>query len=289
MNIKHSMGKGCLRGLALCLVVSAVGAQEISAERWDERWDDSWERGWFWYEAPAPEPAQPQDPSTALPDATDAADSDEAILARFEAFQKKVQASRARAFLQPTPKNIRDMAALQTAFVQRSSDVADVWQRTIWANPEFDFTLERPVNPLGLAAYEQERTEKRANTLERLAATHVFYFFFKSDCPYCHAFAPVLQAFSVASGIAVFPVSLDGGALPDFPAPVRDNGMARTLQVDTVPALFLADPGAGTIMPVGFGVLNEMDLAQRVVALANEAPEPVRSATPLQRLSESRP
>lgn len=246
-------------------------------------------RGWFWYEDPPPPPAETPLAETPPP-AAQAVDpdpnSDAAMIARMEAFQNQVKAARARAFLEPTSENVHNMAALQTSFVQRASDVADVWQRTIWANPEFDFTLERPVNPLGLAAYEAERKQTRTDTLERLAAEHVFYFFFKSDCPYCHAFSPTLQAFSIASGISVFPVSLDAGGLPEFPQPALDNGMSATLGVTTVPALFLANPRTGVIMPVGYGVLNEMDLAQRIVAIANETvPDAVRAATPVQRLT----
>ncbi|WP_068637770.1 conjugal transfer protein TraF [Thauera butanivorans] len=267
----------------LCVALfGAAGAAQANGTYFQDR-----ERGWFWYEPPpAEETLDP--PETPQPSASAEADpnSDEAMIARLEAFQKRVQASRARAFFDPSDENVRAMASLQTSFVRRSSDVADVWQRTIWSSPEFDFTLERPVNPIGLAAYEGQARQKRADTFERLASTHVFYFFFRGDCPYCHAFGPTLRAFATASGIQVFPVSLDGAGLPDFPAPARDNGMAAAVGVDTVPALFLAEPGAGTIMPVGYGVLNEADLAQRIVAIADEQkPAAVRAATPVRHIS----
>ena len=273
---------------ALAILALGCAFQFAIAGSLDDGFLGERERGWFWYEDPPPPvtppelPTLPEAPLDRAPDA----ESDAEVLARMEAFQQKVKASRARAFLDPTSANIHAMAALQTSFVQRSSDVADVWQRTIWANPEFDFTLERPVNPLGLAAYEATQQQHRTDTLDRLAADHVFYFFFRSDCPYCHAFGPTLQAFSIASGIAVFPVSLDGGGLPEFPRPAHDNGISATLGVTSVPALFLANPHSGVIMPVGYGVLNEMDLSQRIVAIANEmVPGAVRDATPVQRLN----
>ncbi|MDX9943303.1 MAG: conjugal transfer protein TraF [Azonexus sp.] len=243
------------------------------------------ERGWFWFEDP-PVEAPTEDAAPAAPAMRPTVDQDQQMIDRMEALQKQVKAARARAFFEPNEENVRAMATLQTAFVRRSSDVADVWQRTIWANPEFDFTLERPVNPLGLAAYEAENQQKRANTLDHLANTHVFYYFFRSDCPYCAAFGPVLSAFSIASGIEVFPVSLDGQGTADFPNAAADNGMAAALGVTTVPALFIADPVAGKIMPVGYGVMNEADLAQRIVAIADEdQPDNVRAATPIRQLS----
>lgn len=283
------LGQVLRAAAALVAILAAGGAVALEPASPYNYFDDR-ERGWFWYEDPVPAPIDEEEPEAPPAASAPALDpnSDEAMIARMEAFQKRVQASRARAFFNPTDANVREMAALQTSFVQRSSDVADVWQRTIWANPQFDFTLERPVNPLGIAAYEQENRDKRASTLERVSESHVFYFFFKSDCPYCHAFAPTLAAFATAAGIQVFPVSLDGGALPEYPVAARDNGMAATLGVETVPALFLADPLAGTIMPVGYGVLNVDELAQRVVAIVNESPAAVRAATPVRQLSERR-
>lgn len=279
-----------LRAAAALLAILAAGGAVALEPASPYNYFDDRERGWFWYEDPVPAPLEEEEPEAPPAASAPALDpnSDEAMIARMERFQKRVQASRARAFFNPTDANVREMAALQTSFVQRSSDVADVWQRTIWANPQFDFTQQRPVNPLGLAAYEAENQHKRAATLERLSETHVYYFFFRGDCPYCHAFSPALAAFAAAAGIDVFPVSLDGGALPEFPRPVLDNGMAATLGVETVPALFLADPLAGTIMPVGYGALNVDELAQRTVAIVNQSPAAVSAATPVRQLSERR-
>lgn len=275
-----------LRAAAIGSLIGLLGAGSAHAMKPVDYFDDR-ERGWFWFE---PEPLPPvEEPEPEAQAARQAPNSDEAMIARMEAYQKRVQASRARAFFHPTDENVREMAALQTSFVQRSSDVADVWQRTIWANPQFDFTQQRPVNPLGLAAYEAEQQAKRESTLDRLSESHVYYFFFRGDCPHCHAFSPALAAFAAAVGIEVFAISLDGGGLPQFPAAVRDNGMAATLGVETVPALFLADPHAGTIMPVGYGALNVDELAQRTIAIVNESPAAVRAATPVRQLSEHRP
>ena len=46
-----------------------------------------------------------------------------------------------------------------------------------------------------------------------------------------------------------------------------DNGAVRALKVQQVPALFLAQPFSGRIEPVGFGVLSEAQLGERIVAL----------------------
>jgi conjugal transfer pilus assembly protein TraF len=138
-----------------------------------------------------------------------------------------------------------------------------------WSNPTLDMTLEgRPVNARALQVYEEERGAERSERVMALARTHALFFFFRSDCPYCHAFAPVLERFAREHGLQVMPVSLDGGGIAPFDAFRTDNGIARTLGVERVPAVFLAEPGSRTVQPVGFGVLSEEQLLQRIVALS---------------------
>jgi conjugal transfer pilus assembly protein TraF len=95
----------------------------------------------------------------------------------------------------------------------------------------------------------------------------VLFFFFRGDCPYCHAFAPTVEAFQVRHGIQVVAVSIDGGPMPGFPDARRDNGIATTLKVSQVPAVYLAQPFTGRITPIGFGVLSEAQLLERISAV----------------------
>jgi conjugal transfer pilus assembly protein TraF len=184
----------------------------------------------------------------------------------------------------PTPDNVRHYVELQTKLVKRTSEVADAFQRVVWANPQFDFTQQRPVVNTGLRAYDLQQQETKRQTFDRLAQNSVFYFFFRGDCPYCHAFAPTLQNFAQATGIHVFAISVDGGSLPQFPYPHADNGIGDRLGVTMVPALFLATPATGDIVPVGFGALSDTELAERLVSLANPGvSQSVTDATPVIR------
>ena len=120
----------------------------------------------------------------------------------------------------------------------------------MWATPEFDFTLERPVNASALEVYDRERQAAQMRTAEQLARTHVLFYLFRSDCPYCQRFAPLLKSFEQKFGLPVFAISLDGGTLPEFPRARVDNGIAATLNITQVPALFLASPRTNIITPL---------------------------------------
>lgn len=250
------------------------------------------EEGWFWYHDPVPvvDPPKPtveeNRTSSPSPGAETVPRSD--ALQAFDKFKQSVEDAKDTMIAVPTPENVRHYVELQTKLVKRASEVADAFQRIVWANPQFDFTQQRPVVGTALRAYDMQQQETKRQTFDRLAQNSVFYFFFRGDCPYCHAFAPTLLNFAQATGINVFPISVDGGNLPQFPSPHRDNGIGDRLGVNMVPALFLATPATDDIVPVGFGALSDTDLAERLISLANPgATQAVTAATPISRLGDS--
>jgi conjugal transfer pilus assembly protein TraF len=243
------------------------------------------DEGWFWYHDSLPdEPpstTEAQQPSVLQ---TPSAYPRSETLKAYDQFKQSIEDAKDTMIASPTPDNVRHYVELQTKLVKRASEVADAFQRVVWANPQFDFTQQRPVVNTGLRAYDLQKQETKRQTFDRLAQNSVFYFFFRGDCPYCHAFAPTLLSFAQATGIHVFPISVDGGSLPQFPNPHADNGIGDRLGVTMVPALFLATPATGDIVPVGFGALSDTELAERLVSLANPgASQSVTDATPVIR------
>jgi conjugal transfer pilus assembly protein TraF len=238
------------------------------------------ERGWFWYEQ-APAPVEPAPKPKAEAGQTTAKPTE---VRMYEQFKSGMEEARIVAMFNPTQANVERYVQYRTALVKLADQLAEAGQRVVWANPEYDFTQARPVSAVGLQVHDSEKLEQRRRTFDRLAKTHVLYFFFKADCPYCHAFAPVLLGLSQATGIKIFPVSLDGGGLPEFPSPHKDHGQAAALGAATVPAVYLANPTTREITPVAFGIQSETELVDRVMAIANpglsgfvDASTPIRS------------
>ncbi|WP_298435664.1 conjugal transfer protein TraF [Ottowia sp.] len=256
-----------LIGLLACLVTIGVPGQETVPERGATStppyWSDSW-RGWHFYEAPeAPDEAAAAAPRKAPP--KQAAPARPAELVEFERLQKSLEEFRNIAIMRPSESNVRRYMELEAKVVGQASTFADVARRVAWATPELDPTLQgRPVNAKALEVFEETQRSDRSRTVAQLGKDHVLFFFFRSDCPYCHAFAPVLEAFQGRHGIQVVAISIDGGPMPGFPSARRDNGIATALQVSQVPAVFLAQPFTGQITPIGFGVLSESQLLERI-------------------------
>lgn len=244
----------------------AVASTDRAASTKSMFWDD-YRRGWHFYEQPEPEappPKRPQPRAQAKPP-TDARPPE---LIEFARLQKRLEDFRSIAIIRPTEANVRRYMELEASVVRQASHFSEVAQRVAWSTPDLDMTLQgRPVNARGIEVFDREQTHTRNQSLAALAQTHVLFFFFRSDCPYCHAFAPMLEAFQGRHGIQIVPISVDGGGLPTFPHYRRDNGISRTLQVTQVPAVFLAAPFTGMITPIGFGMLSESQLIERIATV----------------------
>jgi conjugal transfer pilus assembly protein TraF len=246
-------------------------------------WSDAW-RGWHFYEEPEADGEDAASPRKPVPlPATPSAKSPPAKpseLLQFERLQKTLEEYRNVAIMRPTEANVRRYMELEAKIVARASYFADVAQRVAWATPELDPTLQgRPVNAKALEVFERQQISDRSSSIGALGQDHVLFFFFRGDCPYCHAFAPTLAAFQARHGIKVVGISVDGGSMPGFPDARADNGIARTLQVTQVPAVFLAQPFTGKITPIGFGVLSEAELLERITTVSAPSAEAMLPST----------
>ena len=176
-----------------------------------------------------------------------------------------------QAILQPTPQNVTAYIDLQNKVSQQASLFSDVWRRTLWHNPVLDYSLQHPTNQLGKEVYSDNELKQAENAVRALAKTHGLFFFFKGSCPYCHRFAPILKNFAEHFGMAIIPISLDGGTLPEFYNARADNGIAAKLQVSQVPALFAVAPNQQSIILLGYGLMSESELLQRILVLTKRA------------------
>jgi conjugal transfer pilus assembly protein TraF len=228
-------------------------------------------RGWHFYDEPLNESPVKQSREGANFHNRKTEPAVRPELERFRQLQREVEEVRAIAIIRPTEENVRRYMELESRVVRNASRFADLAQRIAWANPDLDpSTQGRPVNASALEAYEQDQAKQRTKTLAAIGQEHVLIFLFRGDCGYCHKMAPILREFGQRYGIQLVAVSVDGGSMPAFPQARQDNGIVRALNVAQVPAVFIARPLTGRIVPVGFGVLSEAQLVERIIAQTAE-------------------
>ena len=221
--------------------------------------------GWHFYcdrEDDVPADAPTPEPSVSIPAPGTATE-------RIEAMRRVLEEARAEAILDPTAENVTAYLRLQQETLQRAAAFSDAFRRTVWATPALDYTLRRPVGALAKRLWSDERRQARDAALAELGERYGLIYLGHAGCGGCRVFGPLLRAFSSRHGIDVLAVSMTGEALEGWPEAVPDNGRASRLGLAgaPVPAVVLFDTRTKRVLPVGFGVLAEDQLAERIFVL----------------------
>ena len=265
MGANPAVRRALARAVAALGVWTALGASAAGAE-WRDWCGDPGSGaslGWHFYcdrreDLPEAEPA----PAPPVVDERPAT-------ARIEAMRKALEESRAAAILDPTPANVTAYLRLQQETLQRAAAFSDAFRRTVWATPDLDYTLRRPVGALAKQVWSDGRRQARDGALARLGERYGLIYLGHTGCSACRVFGPLLRAFAGRHGLDVLAVSLTGEALEGWPEAVVDNGRAARLGLGNapVPALVLFDAQTKKVIPVGFGVMAEDEMAERIFAL----------------------
>jgi conjugal transfer pilus assembly protein TraF len=268
MLIRSLLGAALLAPTLLLAAVSQDEPQEEPSKHAVERYKD----GWFWYKDPKAvakpkkqEADRKSDPQSA---------KHPALLAH-EALQKELTESLQIATMDPTEENIGRFLGAWYEARKKSSEFADFARTFSWANPQYSRILStngRPSNLMAIRVHDAEKLGTAKKRVAALAKTHGLFFVFKSDCPYCHTFSPVLKEFQARYGFKVLPISLDGPGIQNFPAPQQDNGtVAQIVAQMGIPAsefktpfIALVRPEKRELMPIGFGVMSEDEIVERI-------------------------
>ena len=255
------------RVLAATVVWTALGTG-VAAGEWRD-WCGSpgsgTALGWHFYCDRQEDPPEVEPAPTPAPSIVDERPATE----RIEAMRKALEEARATAILDPTPANVTAYLRLQQETLQRAATFSDAFRRTVWATPELDYTLKRPVGALAKQVWSDERRQARDAALARLGDRYGLIYLGHAGCAACLVFGPLLRAFAMRHGLDVLAVSLTGEALEGWPEAVADNGRAARLGLGNapVPALVLFDTATKRVIPVGFGVMAEDQMAERIYAL----------------------
>lgn len=216
-------------------------------------------QGWHWYEDRLKKDEKEAEKQSSEP--IDASKQLDNLKAEIE---KRLHT----AIIDPTEANLIAYMQLQKQLMAQSQKFSDVWQRVLYTHPELDETLSFPVTQGTRHVYLDQERESKEQAIKALAARFGLVYFFKGDCPYCHAFAPVVKRFAEKHGWSVLAVSLDASSLAEFPQAQPDNGIAANLGVQVVPALLAVHPATKQSIPLAYGMISESEIETRLSILA---------------------
>ena len=264
--LRHVLERALMAlGIWTVLGASAAGGEWRS---WCGAPDPAGSLGWHFY-CDRAEERQPDPPAAPRTTAPPVIGDPQSATERIEAMRRALEEARAEAILDPTPAKVTAYLRLQQETLQRAATFSDAFRRTVWATPELDYTLKRPVGALAKQLWSDERRQARDSALAGLGERYGLIYLGHAGCAACKVFGPLLRAFATRHGLDVLAVSLTGAALEGWPEAVADNGRAARLGLGDapVPALVLFDTALRRVLPVGFGVMAEDEMAERLFAL----------------------
>ena len=129
--------------------------------------------------------------------------------------------------------------------------------------------LDQLNQQLAVKAQVQTKAAPTSPLLKELSASYYFAFIYRSSCPHCHQFAPVLHDFAQTFHVGIDAYSIDGGKLDGIQGKPLTPDLFQTFYVSggykpMVPALFLVNRDTLQAYAVLFGEASPYQLARRI-------------------------
>ncbi|HEX4045771.1 MAG TPA: type-F conjugative transfer system pilin assembly protein TraF [Gammaproteobacteria bacterium] len=217
-------------------------------------------KGWYWHGILADEKKEEHEKEEIVNDPT----------LQMNAVRATVERALNKAILFPTKENVKDYITLQNLLAQNAEKFEKNWKAVLLNHAELDYSLTHPTNNIAKQIEYNQETLKENAVIQELAKTSGLFFFYRSSCPYCVRFAPIVKDFAETYGISIVPITTDGVALPEFPDSLKDRGQAAKFQVTMEPALFAVNPYTQKAFPVAYGLISAADLRKRLLAIATQ-------------------
>ncbi|MCL1064302.1 type-F conjugative transfer system pilin assembly thiol-disulfide isomerase TrbB [Shewanella benthica] len=104
---------------------------------------------------------------------------------------------------------------------------------------------------------------------------YALVFFFRSDCPYCHQFAPKLLQLAAQTSTYTYAFSLDNKGIPGFEVPIPATPDIASTFFDnprsvTVPASFLINVNTRKFVRLTVGDVSQAQLQQSYLNSLND-------------------
>ena len=174
------------------------------------------------------------------------------------------------AIKQPNQQNLINFIKLRNKIIDQSYNFSLQLQQINLMHPELDQLKTYPVNQTAKEIYKQQKTLELTTKIKSLSQTYGLFFIFKSDCAYCHIFAPTVKSFTNKYNWSVIAISLDGKTIPEFPEAHFDNGIVSQLKISAVPALIMIEPKANKVFPIALGAISEEEIIERIELLTRK-------------------
>lgn len=231
-----------LAGIALSATTAAV-AQSPSASRAPEP-----KQGYWWYQAPPPEPSEPDPDALVKPAIPPMAE-----LATWTPpkIRKLIEQQRDYAATVLTVDAVADFWRLQDFARRKARAFAGVTQLAMLQNPELNAKSANPMVGDARSAMGAEKDAIRRHYLRAHAAQFALVMFSRTSCGYCRVQWPILERFREETGWQVTQMDMD-----------QRPELGQRFGVEITPTTMVIRRGSAQRMVIASGVESYPNLAQ---------------------------
>lgn len=210
------------------------------------------------------------------------ADPDLTTFTTVKALRAEVERRLERAIMDPTPEHLSAYLEANAFILGKAHRFQVAWERTRFANPQYDWTASHPVANFATAEENERVMREKSVFLKSLGGEAGILFVVRADDPLSELAARSLASFARTNGIEVLVASDRPVTYPGLPPSKPYNALVASLGLTRLPAAVLvpnpAMVAAGTIThpalranprPTLFatGVLSVEDLGSRLMLL----------------------
>lgn len=210
-------------------------------------------KGWHWYN----DPKNSDDPD----------DAENDPITQMNAVRATVQRALNNAVINPTKQNVKNYIELQNQVANHANEFNHNWQAVLLENPELNYSISHPTNNLAKQVEYDQIHVKEEGIVREFAKNYQLYFFYKSTCPYCQRFAPILKDFAQSYGFNILPITMDGISLPEFSDSYVDQGESQIYNVTVEPTLFAVNPITHKALRIATGLTSQSEIKKNIIAL----------------------
>lgn len=223
--------------------------------------------GWHWYDDPEKETQVERKKEPPLRKIETPIPNPDEIVA---IARKKVKSATNALIANPTKENAKILITLLNQLGDRGEEVVSAWEKAILENPELNYSLKYPTNNVALRVFQEEESKQKDKSIKLFSEKMGLFFFYRSNCPYCHRFAPILKDFAERYGLTVIPITVDGGVLPEFPNSKMDSGQAKQFNITKFPSVFAVNPYTNKAFPIVYGLTSQDDLRNNIYKIMKQ-------------------
>lgn len=268
INAKSGKHKQMIKAVMQSVLISAACAGSVLPAHAGQAFYNDAPTGWMNYDWSAP--IKENTPKDSLPASKPTEQSPLSPSQQMKAFQTYFNNVKDLAVMNPTIPNIERYMALQHYIQNKSVQFTATWQKALLEAPEFDYNLRHPTDSLASQVDQKLKHQEEIEAVKAAAEQYGLLFFYKGEDPYAQTMAASVQSFASEYGIALIGVSVDGYSIPAINDNRPDNGQAKRLGVQALPALFLVSPKTGQYEPLAYGFKSQDQLLEQFYQIATD-------------------